>query len=415
MRKEPDRGEIMKTLACLIMLLMVSIYSAQGALANSDVQALVQDNSAFSLEIYQRLAESAGNIFFSPSSISTALAMTYGGARAATAKQMAQALHFTLPPERLHPAFAQLEAGWREVQQTGNVKLSMANSLWPQMDYTFLPDYLALIKRDYGVSITPLDYKRSPEAARGIINKWVEDRTQDKIKNLIPQGIINTLTRLVLVNAIYFKGLWDSQFEVKQTKNAPFFLSDEKSVQTPMMSQKQKFKYADLDSCQILELPYKGKELSMLLILPKEIAGLPQISKTLGIDNLNRWKSLMREQEILVILPKFRMTSMFRLDSTLQRLGMVDAFSEAKADFSGMDGKPQGLFIGAVIHKAFVDVGEEGTEAAAATAVVMETKSIARPPTTFRADHPFVFLIQENRTGSILFMGRVADPTTAGE
>ncbi|MEE4353794.1 MAG: serpin family protein [Desulfatiglans sp.] len=400
-------------LALLVVLLAVSVTSAKEQ--RSDVKAAVTSNNAFAMDLYQKLRESDGNIFFSPYSISTALAMTLGGARGNTETEMARTLRFSLGRENLHSALAQVESRLNELQKAGNIKLSIANSLWPQQDYKFLDEYLSLIKKYYGVSITPVDYKRAREEARTMINQWVEDKTQEKIKELIQPGVLDALTRLVLVNAIYFKGNWQSQFRPEKKKDAPFYMPSKKSVQAPMMTQKGKFRYADLGSFEMLELPYVGNEMSMIALLPKKVDGLKQLGADLSAENLKQWKSRLRKRELLVFLPKFKMTSMFRLDKTLVSMGMVDAFSDSKANFAGMDGRPDWLYIGAVIHKAFVDVNEEGTEAAAATAVVMEARGIPAPPPVFRADHPFVFLIQENRTGSILFIGRVTDPTKAGE
>ena len=262
---------------------------------------------------------------------------------------------------------------------------------------------------------TQLRYKRAHETARQMINRWVEDNTQDKIKNLIQPGILDALTRLVLVNAIYFKGNWASQFKASQTKDASFFTSPGKSIQTPMMIQKQKFRYAELKSLKILELPYAGNELSMLVLLPKEFDGLEQLESVLSIEALAQWNSCLNKREVLVFLPRFKMTSQFRLDKTLVSMGMVDAFCDRKANFGGMDGRPNWLYIAAVIHKAFVEANEEGTEAAAATAVVMKELALPAPSPLFRADHPFLFLICENQTGGILFMGRMSDPSKTGE
>ncbi|MFC1896402.1 serpin family protein [Thermodesulfobacteriota bacterium] len=402
--------------ALLVGLLTVAFSLPVLAAPQMQVNTLVQDNSAFAIDLYQKLRASQGNIFFSPYSISTALAMTYAGARSNTEKQMATTLRFSLPQKDLHPAFAELEASLGKFRKACNIKLSVANSLWPQQDYSFLEEYLSLIERHYGVSVTPVDYKRACEAARKMINKWVEDKTEDKIKDLIQPGILDALTRLVLVNAIYFKGNWESQFDTTRTKDAPFHVSPEKSIQTPMMTQKQRFNYAELEGLQILELPYTGKTLSMLVLLPKQIDGLNELEESLSVGNLQRWESRLRKREVLVFLPSFKMISMFRLDKTLTSMGMVDAFIPTRANFAGMDGRPDWLYIGAVLHKAFVDVNEEGTEAAAATAVVQRVTSVmpASPP-TFRADHPFVFLIQDRQTESILFTGRVADPSKTGE
>ncbi|MDH5405343.1 MAG: serpin family protein [Candidatus Aminicenantes bacterium] len=394
-----------------LLLTMVSVLSPSLPLADidSNLKIVVEGNTAFALELYRQLRSTEGNLFLSPYSISTALAMTYAGARENTAKQMADTLRFSLEQQQLHSAFARLESHLNAVQEKGNIQLNVANSLWPQKDYPFLKEYLALIKECYGVLITPVDYKTAHEAASKLINEWVEEKTKNKIRDLIQPGVLDALTRLVLVNAIYFKGNWASQFKEKQTENAPFRLLSRETIQVPTMSQKQKFGYAEDQSLQILELPYIGDDISMLVLLPKQVNGLSEIEKNLTVENLRKWTAHLSEQEVMVFLPKFKMTSEFRLDKALISMGMSEAFDMNKANFAGMDGNPNWLYIAAVIHKAFVDVNEEGTEAAAATAVV--TKALSAPPLTFRADHPFIFLIRENLTGSILFIGRVTDPT----
>jgi len=405
-----------KPKAIVLHVVLIALFCSvafAGQQANEKI--LIHDNSAFAIDLYQKLSASDGNIFFSPYSISTALAMTYGGARGNTEKEMAKTLRFSLDQESLHSAFAQVESRLNELQKAGNIQLSVANSLWPQQDYKFLDEYLSLTKKYYGVSITPVDYRLAREDARKMINQWVEDKTQDKIKDLIQPGVLDALTRLVLVNAIYFKGNWQNQFEVEKTKDVPFHTSSEKTVQAPMMIQKEEFRHADLGAFQMLQLPYVGNKMSMIVLLPKAIDGLKQLEDNLSVENLNLWKSRLSREKVLVVLPKFKMMSMFGLNNTLMSMGMVDAFNSSKADFAGMDGRPDWLFIGAVIHKAFVDVNEEGTEAAAATAVTMMARGTSAPPPVFRADHPFVFLIQESQSGSILFMGRVTDPTKTGE
>jgi len=400
---------MVKKVAVVVMgWLMVS--QVAGA-SEKDLIRLAHDNRAFAVDLYQKLRTSSeGNLFLSPYSISTALGMTYGGARGDTEKQMAKVLRFSLDQKQLHPAFARLEATLGEIQKAGKVKLSVANSLWPQKDYKFLDDYIVLIKDNYGTSITPQDYKTAAEPARKTINKWVEGKTQDKIKDLIPSGVLDPMTRLVLVNAIYFKGNWVCQFKADATQKAPFFLPADKSVEVQLMNQKNKFRYAQTDSEQVLELPYAGNQLSMLVLLSKDKAGLAGLEKAITVENIAKWSAALRKQEVIVSLPKFKMTSQFTLNKALVEMGMTDAFSN-KADFSGMDGTKD-LFISAAIHEAFVELNEEGTEAAAATAVVAELKCEVKetPPVIFRADHPFVFLIRENKTGSILFIGRVVDP-----
>ena len=395
----------------ILTTLVVLSCSPSFVAGQTDAETLVQGNTAFAMALYQKLCESEnGNVFFSPYSISTALAMTYAGARGNTEKEMAETLRFSLGQERLHPAFAEVEASLNKTQESGNVKLGVANSLWPEKTYVFRDDYMGLIRKHYGVSITALDYKHAPNQSRIIINNWVENKTHGKIKNLLQPPVITDMTRLVLVNAIYFKGNWARQFKKDKTKEAPFHLSPQKSIQTPMMTQEENFRHADLEFFDLLELPYVGGELSMLIILPKTHDDLAQLATSLSETNLGLWMKRLGMKKVVVFLPKFKITHGFGLNETLKAMGMVDAFSYRTADFSGMD-EDNGVYINAVIHKAFVDVNEEGTEAAAATGVSMWGRSMPRPPTIFRVDRPFVFLIQDNTTNSILFMGRVNDPT----
>jgi serpin B len=398
-----------------------------------DTKIVVEGNKAFAFDLYEKLKKVEGNLFFSPYSISTALAMTYAGARGNTEKQMGTALHFTLDQKRFHPAFACLESQLKAIHEKSDIELNIANALWAQEDYVFLREFLDLIQSNYGTVLNHVDFKRACEAARKQINAWVEQKTKDKIKDLIKPGVLNALTRLVLTNAIYFKGRWESPFKKNRTKESPFWLSIDKSVEVPMMTQKRQFRYMESDSLQILELPYVGDDLAMIVLLPRKVDGLAQLEADLSVENLNVWTGRLKKREVSVFLPKFKMTSQFRLSETLASMGMPDAFG-GNADFSGIDGTKdlfisavihkafvdvneegteatKDLFISAVIHKAFVDVNEEGTEAAAATAVVISlTSAPSTPPPTFRADHPFVFLIRDNHSGSILFVGRIVNP-----
>lgn len=353
--------------------------------------------NTLTFDLYKKLAAGQeGNLFFSPYSISSALAMTFGGARGETAEEMNQTLHFG-GQGATHPAFAYLRSMLNTIQEKGHVQLSVANSLWPQKDYAFLPDYLAMTKEYYGSEIQPVDYKADTEGARLKINGWVEDQTNDKIKDLIAQGVLDPLTRLVLANAIYFNGNWGSQFKKEATHPAPFTLADGAKIDVSMMSQTGDFNLARTDKFQAVEIPYEGDNLSMVILLP-----LPgEKSDLVSLNDL-----AFQKQKVLVQLPKFKIETEFYLGKTFTALGMPLAFS-TQADFSGMDGS-RNLFIGEVIHKAFVEVDEEGTEAAAATAVGIRTTSM---PPQFVADHPFLFLIRENSTGTILFIGRVTDPS----
>jgi len=402
-----------KSPALALLLLGVAPFNTDmpaEAADGSEIEAVVDGNTAFALDLYSRLKDEDGNLFFSPYSISVALAMTYAGARENTAQQMSQTLRFSLDPQRLHPAFGKLEERLEALQEEGNVQLEIANSLWPHKSYPILEEYIGLVKKYYGVKITPLDYAADTEAARRIINEWVEEKTKDKIKDMIGPGVLDALTRLVLVNAIYFKGNWADQFEEELTKDAPFHPLSGESIEVPMMKQQETFGYAEHEDLQILQMPYAGDEMSMLVLLPKNMDGLANLQSVLSKENLEKWIKSIRKKEVLVFLPKFKVTSQFRLDEALASMGMTDAFSPEKADLSGIDGEPHRLYIGAVIHKAFVDVNEEGTEAAASTAVGFALASMPEPVPTFRADHPFIFMIRDNNTGSILFMGRIVDP-----
>ena len=393
---------------CLVLVGSLAAASVDAA-SDPDLKAVVDGNTACALDLYGRLRANPGNLFFSPHSLSTALAMTYGGARGETEKQMAQALHFNLPQDRLHSSFAALDTVLHNVQKQGKVRLSIANSLWPQQDHPFRPEYLALCQRDYGVAITPVDYVAAADEARGKINAWVEDQTQKKITDLIVPGLLTPLTRLVLANAIYFKGSWASRFQAPLTQDEPFHLSADKVAAAPLMRQKGKFGCADFDDLQVLELPYAGGDLSMLVLLPHRVDGLAELEAKLTVETLAEWMKDLREREVEVLLPRFKTTSEFSLKDALTALGMRDAFDVLKADFSGMDGR-HWLFISAAVHKAFVDVNEEGTEAAAATGVAIAMRSVQLHSEVFRADHPFLYLIRENHTGSVLFLGRLTDP-----
>jgi serpin B len=400
---------IIGSLAALAV--MPPAHGRRGA-AGGDVRAVVKGNTEFALSLYGKLRAQSGNLFCSPYSVSTALAMTYAGARGQTAAEMAKALDFTLDPGHLHPAFGALQQ--QLIQGSGpkhGYQLNVANALWGQEHFGFLPDFLNLTRRDYGAGLREVDFKADPEAARRVINTWVEQQTHDKIKDLLPQGLLTTATRLVLTNAIYFKGFWAEPFKKANTQHEPFKLAGGGQVQVPLMHRKDHFKYHDGGDFQALELPYKGKDLSMVVLLPKKVNGLAALEGRLTTANLAAWLDRLREQEVQVALPRFKVTRAFNLNKVLEALGMRRAFIPGGADFTGMSGSNgRKLFIQAVVHKAFVDVNEEGTEAAAATGVAEGQEAEPVAPPVFRADHPFVFLIRDNRSGSILFLGRLTNP-----
>jgi len=420
----------MKAIKCAFLLVAITaITTTFGSTDKPDAktemyeQTVVEGNNEFALVLFAQLQGQEGNLFFSPYSISTALAMAYAGARSETEIQMAKALHFpvitnpdketssSVVPDRQQfaSAFGRIIKDLNNRGEKGSYELTVANALWGQQDYGFLTEYLELIKTNYDGQLNEADFLTAAESARKTINTWVEEKTKDKIKNLIAPGVLNSMTRLVLTNAIYFKGNWASQFETDRTKPAPFTLLSGDKIDVSMMNQTAEFSYMETEDFQGLELPYVDNELSMIILLPKSNDGLTDFEKTLTNENLSQWLGRLHKRKVIVSVPKFKMTSQFGLASALKSMGMTDAFVPNTADFSGMNGKKD-LFISAVIHKAYVDVNEEGTEAAAATGIVMGITSVGPRQPVFRADHPFLFLIVDNQTGSILFIGRVMRP-----
>ena len=312
--------------------------------------------------------------------------------------------------EQFHKAFGEIIKQLNTSGEKGSYELVVANALWGQKDYKFLSEFLTLVRENYGGDLQQVDFAAQTEAARKTINTWVESKTKDKIKELIKPGMLDSMTRLVLTNAIYFKGKWASPFKPELTKDSSFTLLNGEKPNVPMMNQTGKFGYMETNDIQALEMPYVNNDLSMVILLPKQADGIKDLEKELVSDNLAGWLSGIHKREVQVFFPRFKMASEFGLGKVLSAMGMPDAFS-GKADFSGMTGNKD-LFISAVVHKAYVDVNEEGTEAAAATGVVMKLTSIREPLPVFRADHPFIFLIRDNQTGSILFLGRVANPAS---
>jgi serpin B len=389
--------------------------SAQGAAADPPSPAATtaaRDGNAFAVDLYGRLrSEQSGNLFLSPQSIATALAMTYAGARSDTAAQMARTLHLSLPQDQVPAAYAALLKALNPGGTDRGYRLSIANRLWGQRGDRFLDDFLAVTRRDYGAELGLVDFKANAEAARDEINAWVLKQTEEKIRDLIPAGVLGPNTRLVLANAIYFRGDWAKQFAKESTSDQPFHVAPDRDVKVPLMFGKTRVGFAAhaADGLKVAELPYKGDDVSMLVLLPDAVDGLAALESKLSLENVTRWTSDLRRQDVLVYLPRFSMQSAFGLGPTLSAMGMPLPFSDS-ADFSGMNGK-RDLSISAVVHKARVDVDEQGTEAAAATGVVVGlTAALPGEPPTFRADHPFLFLIRHNPTGAILFMGRVVNP-----
>lgn len=384
--------------------------------SDANLTTLTSNNRDFAVDLYHEVRDAKpGNLFLSPHSISTALAMTYAGAEGNTETEMAQAMHFTLPESELHPAFNKLDLELESRAKTapeegGNpFRLEIANALFGQADYGFLDTFLDTLALNYGAGMRLLDFMADPEGSRETINVWVEDKTEDRIQDLLPQGSITGDTRLVLVNAIYFNASWSSPFEESATADATFTRLDGSTLTTPMMAQVESFPFTTGEGFSAVAMPYAGNELSMVFILPDEgtfesfEVGLTGASLGAILEGLNN-------ERVELKVPKFEFTADFGLSQALQNLGMRDAFSSGAADLSGMDGS-RSLFIMDVIHKAFVAIDEEGTEAAAATAVTVGTTSVPPPPTPMALDRPFLFLIQDHATGAILFLGRVVDPS----
>jgi serpin B len=378
-----------------------------------DVSGIVAGGNQFALDLYQQLRSQDGNLFVSPSSISVALAMTYAGAAGDTEAEMAKTLHFEMPKDQLHDEMRALQDYWTTPDKKKGIKLNLANRLWGHEGYEFLPQFLTITREKYAAELARLNFAQTEEA-RQTINVWVEDQTEDKITELIPPGVLSADTKLVLINAVYFHGIWSDPFKTDRTKGEYFHLTATDKIKVPLMHRWDEFRYGAVDDLQILELPYGDGSLSMVVLLPKEIDGLANLEAKLTFQNLQQWMTSVRhEDEVKVYLPKFKTTSQFQMSDTLKAMGMELAFNGNAADFSEMTGG-RDLFISEVIHKAFVDVNEEGTEAAAATGVVMAPTAapIQEPkePPVFRADHPFVFMIRDNRNSAIMFLGRITNP-----
>jgi serpin B len=423
MNKQIEQMLRLATVLILVSLTAGCAGTAKGALLQSDKPRLTSDatdaetaelvagNNAFAFDLYPRLrAEQDGNLFYSPYSISSALAMTYAGARGETEQQMAATMHYTLPQERLHPAFNALDtrlASYEDDEDEDAFQLNVANAIWGQEGYEFLPTFLDTLAENYGAGLRTLDFANETEAARQTINDWVSDQTEEKIQNLIRKGMLGSMVRLVLTNAIYFNGKWVSPFEKSNTHDEPFTLLDGSKVTVPMMSQVESLKYVEGNGYQAVELPYRDSNVSMLFILP-EAGRFEEMEGVFSAEFVTAITESLTSQQVRLFAPKFTFESEFKLAETLIQMGMPAAFGNA--DFSGMTGN-RDLFIGDVVHKAFVAVDEEGTEAAAATAVIMvEIARMIEDAILMRLDRPFLFLIRDNDTGTILFIGRVLNP-----
>lgn len=395
-----------------------------------NMQTAAQQANDFARRFYGQVAGAqSGNLFFSPFSIHAALSMTYAGARGETAEQMREVLAFEYAPDEgiEHAAYSQLLAALNDVPMTtfdtvedGErttverpvFELVVANRLWGQEGFSWNRGYTGLVEREYHAGLEEVDFQTNAEGARNTINDWIEETTRERIKNLIPAGALDAMTRLVLTNAIYFKANWQDVFEERATRPEPFHLADGSTAEVPMMHQSETFAYAETTNWQALEMAYERNALSMTVVLPADRDGaMSEVEQQLASGELFESLESRQRTKVNVWFPKFRITQDLDLGDTLQAMGMSRAFSQ-QADFSGMTSEAE-LMISKALHKAFVEVDEKGTEAAAATAIVMSLTSMpAEPekPKVFRADRPFIFLIRHNASGAILFAGRVMDP-----
>ena len=388
---------------------------------DGELADLVSGNSAFAFDLYRALGAKEGNLFYSPYSISLALAMTYAGARGETESQMADTLHYRLAQDRLHPAFNALDlelasrGGGARGKAGQGFRLNIANAVWGQEGHDFVAPFLDLLAENYGGGVRPMDFRQAPEESRVTINDWVAERTEDRVKDLIPRGVIDSLTRLVLTNAIYFNAAWLHPFEESSTRPRPFHLLDASSINVPMMRTTAEFGYAKGDGYQAVDLPYHGHDLSMTILLPDR-GRFREFEESLDAALVSRIVEEIKDRRVELTMPIFEFESQFRMTDTLKGMGMPRAFDRQKSNFSGMDGRSclagehPCLHVKDVIHKAFVSVDEEGTEAAAATAVEVGPESLPPPAEIgVTVDRPFILLIRDRATGAILFVGRVRE------
>ena len=403
------------TIALVISaLVIIPKMRAQTPTSAAAVSAVVRGNSQFALALYQNInadkASKGQNIFVSPYSISTALAMTYIGSRSNTQKQMAAVLHLQLPDATLEAGYSSLLAQ-TQATPAKHYKLEVDNALWGQEGSHFEPAFTTALSKYFGGGFNVVDFAHDREASARKINKWVEEKTADKIRDLVHASDINSLTRLILTNAIYFKGDWALKFKKETTQTAPFTVRPGKTVNVPMMQQEGSFPFVEDDELKMIELPYTGNDLSMIAILPAR--DVEQLGATLTLPKLQELRKRMYTQEVDLFLPRYKFETRYYLEEGLSAMGMPDAFDGRNADFSGMTGH-RDFCISHVIHQAMIDVNEEGSEAAAATAIVMVTAAarVPGPPAVFRADHPFIFMIVHKPTDSILFLGRVSNPSS---
>ncbi|MBM3299688.1 MAG: serpin family protein [Deltaproteobacteria bacterium] len=395
-------------LAVLLAVTILSGATPLGAASQGESHPAASSINAFALDMYNQIKKADANLFFSPYSVSACAAMAYAGAGGNTASQMAKVFRYSLDQKELSRSFASLNGALFASSRAGDLRLNIANAMWGQQGYGFRKEFLELLQSDYGSTLREVDFAKAYEQARQAINRWAEEETGGKIKDLLAPETITSVTVLVLTNAVYFKGMWQSVFEEKATKHEPFTLLDGSTMSAALMRQTGNFPYTEGDSFQALELPYKGEDLSMVVFLPRRHDGLDMFEKSLTMENLDNWCGGLQPRPVRVFLPRFEMTDSFMLNNALKSMGMIDAFSSS-ADFSGMTGRKD-ISVSGVIQKTFIKVSEEGTEAAAATGMVVAKAGKPFDEVEFRADRPFIYLIRHRPSGCILFMGRLVRP-----
>ncbi len=377
----------------------------------SDLQPVVDGNTAFAFDLYGRLRPQTGNLFLSPYSISTAFAMTWAGARGITESEMAKVLHFPFGQDQLHPVFGAVQRSLERGASLGGYELRIADRLWGEKGYPWLDAFLAVTRDDYEAELQPMSFDSDPEGCRQTINQWIGTVTAGRIPDLLPAGSIDPTTRLVLTNAIYFQGTWAVLFDPSDTRSEAFHTASGSAVVVPMMHLHSRFGYAEANGAQVLEMPYSGGDLSMVFLLPDSGRSLDALENNLTAQNLTAWLGSLRPLDLDVAIPRFDFSSAFSLPGVLSALGMPSAFDPSSADFLGMDGGTGGasdLYITGAFHQASVHVDEKGSVAAGSTGIIIGPTSAGA---SFTADHPFVFLIHDEVTGSVLFLGRVVDPS----
>ncbi|MCO5165470.1 MAG: serpin family protein [Planctomycetes bacterium] len=403
----------MRSLPPLLLLLALTPAAADDAwrpreVPAEDLRAAAAASNRFGLDLLRVVGQGGGDVLVAPPSVLAAFAMTWAGAEGETAAQLARALRVDLPPERGHPALGALLAAG---QGSGDPTFAVANRLWGAGE-DFLPDFLRRTREAYGAELARVDFRGDPEGARERINGWVAERTRDRIRDLLPESTIDGLTRLVLTNAVYFKGSWKARFDAQATQEGPFTLASGGQVQARLMHQTLTAPFHRGQGFALVELPYAGGRFAMVLVAPDAPGGLPAVERALTADALAGWLAAARTQQVRVVLPRLKLEAEVDLAPVLRALGATDVFDPDRADLSGMNGKKHDLHVTAARHKAFVEVNEEGTEAAAATGVVVGTRSAARPePAEVRCDRPFLFMIRDRETGLVWFLGRETDPS----